>query len=125
MTSPRRLQLSRKRGSKLPDGAVNCARPTKWGNPFIVGVSGTQLDCAIKHKFLLAGHISLGAQDPAIETLLDHRNFVLANIETLRGRDLACWCKPGTPCHVDTYLLLANEPAAPGGTSTAPAKEPA
>lgn len=26
----------------------------------------------------------------------------------LRGKDLACWCKPGDPCHADTLLELAN-----------------
>lgn len=124
MTTPRRLQLSRKKGYKLPDGAVNCARPTKWGNPYIVGVSGTQLDCVILHRFLLDGQLTLAAPNPSIQTLLDHRNFVLANIESLRGRDLACWCKPGTPCHVDTYLLLANEPHTFGDADSAPAKEP-
>lgn len=28
----------------------------------------------------------------------------------LRGRNLACWCKPGTPCHADVLLELANRP---------------
>lgn len=26
----------------------------------------------------------------------------------LYGRDLACWCKPGDPCHADTLIELAN-----------------
>ena len=26
----------------------------------------------------------------------------------LRGKDLACWCPPGAPCHADVLLLLAN-----------------
>jgi hypothetical protein len=30
----------------------------------------------------------------------------------LRGKNLACWCKPGEPCHADVLLDLANaEPA--------------
>lgn len=28
----------------------------------------------------------------------------------LAGRDLACWCKPGDPCHGDVLLELANGP---------------
>ena len=28
----------------------------------------------------------------------------------LRGKNLACWCKPGTPCHADVLLALANPP---------------
>ena len=27
----------------------------------------------------------------------------------LAGLNLACWCREGTPCHVDTLLKLANE----------------
>lgn len=27
----------------------------------------------------------------------------------LRGKNLACWCKPGSPCHADVLLELANE----------------
>ena len=26
----------------------------------------------------------------------------------LRGKNLACWCKPGQPCHADVLLELAN-----------------
>lgn len=29
-------------------------------------------------------------------------------IATLRGKHLACWCRPGTPCHADVLLELAN-----------------
>jgi len=26
----------------------------------------------------------------------------------LRGKNLACWCKPGDPCHADVLIELAN-----------------
>jgi hypothetical protein len=29
-------------------------------------------------------------------------------LESLRGKNLACWCKPQTPCHADVLLDLAN-----------------
>jgi hypothetical protein len=28
----------------------------------------------------------------------------------LAGKNLACWCKPGEPCHADVLLDLANRP---------------
>ncbi|SEG58825.1 DUF4326 domain-containing protein [Bosea lathyri] len=28
----------------------------------------------------------------------------------LRGRNLACWCRPGAPCHADVLVELANRP---------------
>ena len=41
----------------------------------------------------------------------DHRRFVFTP-ERLRadlgGKNLACWCKPGDPCHADVLLDLAN-----------------
>lgn len=30
------------------------------------------------------------------------------DLEPLRGHDLACWCKPGEPCHADALIDLAN-----------------
>jgi hypothetical protein len=26
----------------------------------------------------------------------------------LRGKNLACWCNPGDPCHADVLLEIAN-----------------
>lgn len=34
---PIRIQLSRRAGWRMPPGAVSCARPGRWGNPFEVG----------------------------------------------------------------------------------------
>lgn len=30
------------------------------------------------------------------------------NIGMLKGKNLACWCKPGAPCHADVLLKMAN-----------------
>ena len=32
-----------------------------------------------------------------------------ALLDELRGKNLACWCKAGTPCHADVLLKLANQ----------------
>lgn len=34
MSAPQRIQLSRRKGYRKPEGAVVVARPSKWGNPF-------------------------------------------------------------------------------------------
>jgi hypothetical protein len=34
MTAPKRIQLRRTKGWRLPEGAIVVARPSKWGNPF-------------------------------------------------------------------------------------------
>lgn len=31
-------------------------------------------------------------------------------ITSLRGKNLACWCKPGEPCHANALLEIANRP---------------
>jgi hypothetical protein len=44
--------------------------------------------------------------------LADH--VLLAAIQSeLRGRDSACWCRPGEPCHVDVLIELANSKVQP------------
>ncbi len=34
MTTPMRIQMSRRKGSRLPANTKVVARPTRWGNPF-------------------------------------------------------------------------------------------
>jgi hypothetical protein len=40
--------------------------------------------------------------------MLLHPHALAAIRRELRGKDLACWCKPGEPCHADVLLELAN-----------------
>jgi len=114
MIKPIRLQLSRAAGFNLQalsqetNGlpAVNVARPGFWGNPFVVNskaVSG-------KHVF---GATYQAVPSPA-EAVARFREWLprsadrMARIEQLRGRNLACWCRPGEPCHADILLEIAN-----------------
>src|SRR3990167_7060047 len=49
MKEPRRIQRKRKKGWRMPDGAVYVGRPTKWGNPWQVGdwIDGQRVTHAI------------------------------------------------------------------------------
>jgi len=76
----------------MPENSVKVCRPGKWGNPFIVGKDGDALQCVELHECLTA----------------DWRLEQVAALAELRGKNLACWCKPGQPCHADTLLKLAN-----------------
>lgn len=152
-TRPARLQLSRAKGWRKPEGAVVVARPTRWGNPFPLKgdwivwaavAAGFRADAAGRREAALWYYRRwLAADAPARpepaqgdETVLEsglaaptgeHIRGLAAGVastlyrisvptpptiedirEKLRGRDLACWCKPGEPCHADILLELAN-----------------
>ena len=40
--------------------------------------------------------------------LVDRRALILERLGALRGRDLACSCLPGAPCHADVLMEMAN-----------------
>ncbi|MDX0601669.1 DUF4326 domain-containing protein [Sinorhizobium medicae] len=117
MTKPIRLQLSRRNGfdlralSESINGreAMHVGRPGPWGSPFVVGKHGDASHCVDLYKALLAGLLRVGG-DPDIEALARTRRFVAENVHELRGKNLACWCRPGAPCHADVLLQVANRP---------------
>jgi len=109
---PVRVQLSRRKGWRMPPNTVSVARPTKWGNPFVVGCNPSQFSAA------LPSHC-----DSVAEAVQHYRYFAQTWIDltrgnwvsALRGMNLACWCpltdKDGNrvPCHADVLLELANK----------------
>ena len=112
---PIRLQLSRKEGfnlaaaSKKANG-LECRRvdrSTEWGNHHVIAKEGAvsfsvdgRGDFATKEA-AQAHAVALHAVDcePIKQRIRGH----------LAGVNLACWCEPGTPCHADTLLRIANE----------------
>ena len=95
---PKGVQLKRALGYRKPPGAIVVSRPSRWGNPYRVGddgVSDSALAVALFEEWL-SYSIEPGAQ------------WMRANLHLLRGHDLACWCKLGSPCHRDVLLQLAN-----------------
>lgn len=113
----RRVQRSRRKGAPLPEGAVYVGRPTRWGNPFANKDRG-HAKAVILHERWLTGR--LGALtlermgfDPGWIAALDRRRvWVMTHLHELAGRDLACWCSPGSKwCHAEILLRLAPEHA--------------
>ena len=104
---PKRIQLRRAKGWRMPDGAIKVDRSTPWGNPFVVSVEGTADTCVRLYVHLLAGNACLNCKID-IEAQRAARKYIIGHLDTLRGHDLACWCKPGSPCHADVLLRLAN-----------------
>jgi hypothetical protein len=104
---PQRITLSRAKGWRMPPNTVRVDRATKWGNPFVVGQDGTAEECVDLFCKLLGIGICLTV-DADIDVQQDARTYIRGNYQTLRGKNLACWCRPGAPCHADVLLELAN-----------------
>lgn len=91
----------------MPENTVKVCRPGKWGNPFVVGML---------HPYVLPDEAASGDFKPltAAEAVEHFKALPWTDEELaeLRGKNLACWCKPGDPCHADVLLELANRPGA-------------
>lgn len=92
---PERIQRKRVKGWKMPPGTIYVGRPTRWGNHFEVGPGCTAEEAAA--LFRRSAEATFAVSPEYRESL-----------EALRGKDLACWCKIGQPCHADVLLDLAN-----------------
>lgn len=92
-------------------------RPTIWGNPYPPGLFlfavpaqlryavGLELDVDEPHRRTLTAAESVRCYAAYIK---EYKKAF--HLEKLRGRDLACWCKSGDPCHADVLLTIANAP---------------
>lgn len=83
-----------KHKDKIPQGAVYIGRPSRWGNPFIIGKDGTREEVVRKYRTML----QFGGLQIALQ------------LHELKGKDLVCYCAP-LPCHGDVLLELANAKA--------------
>jgi hypothetical protein len=110
MTTPKRIQLRRAKGWRMPENTVKVDRSTKWGNPFIVGEDGDRKECVELFLGLLRDGAAPSRRSADYPKRLDHRAYILAHLDQLRGHDLACWCPLNQPCHADVLLELANAP---------------
>ncbi|MEU8334849.1 DUF4326 domain-containing protein [Micromonospora tulbaghiae] len=120
--SPQRIQRRRTPGWRMPENAVYVGRPTKWGNPWrLVDETHTDFgpvvavvhDDGSRHRGPTAQYTRANGQWWAAR--LYGETVVWPNPEMqdairreLAGKDLACWCKPGDPCHADVLLEIAN-----------------
>lgn len=135
--TPKRIQLRRTTGWRMPPNTVSVARPTVFGNPFTchwpygcprsaVYDHGHEADgkpsmhCCVDTYWLWATQGIRG--EPS--TLVGRggglraafmaaggnveRAALVAALPRLRGKHLACWCPLDKRCHADALLKLAN-----------------
>lgn len=88
---PKRIQRRRTAGWRMPENTVYVGRPTKWGNPYKINERLNKENAVALFREFVEIHI------PAEE------------LKELKGKNLACWCKEGSPCHADILLEFANK----------------
>lgn len=109
---PERIQLSRAKGWRKPVGAVVVARPSKWGNPYMIATgcqssetANRMIVVALFRRELVAALVDPWGSAHTIEF-----RRIAESLEELRGRAVACWCPLDQVCHGDVLLELANRP---------------
>jgi hypothetical protein len=140
-TKPQRIQLKRTKGWNLKresmalNGlrAMKCTRPGPWGNPFKVGQmvkvnpEGRPSPWGKSERIVRDAEHAVSMyrdaiEDEVIENYLGRFEFdelmvpdswdFAYLLKRVRGKNLACFCKPENPCHCSVLLELANPAAA-------------
>lgn len=126
---PVRIQRKRAKGWRMPENTVCVTRPGKFGNPFKIVRDQIFGDASHRRGKLLNPWVLIDI-DPVfykstplnkivIELYKDWIHGVNINHlvpapsydaikSALYGKNLACFCKIGAPCHADILLKIAN-----------------
>lgn len=107
---PERIQRRRTAGWRMPEGAVYVGRPTRFGNPFLLGDVGRSFP-SLSHE-QCQGYVVNQFRDliqsPALRQKYGYPTDDEIRAE-LAGKDLCCWCANSDPCHADLLLAIANK----------------
>lgn len=88
----KRVQRKRVKGWKMPANTVYVGRPSKWRNPYYDNYVATNWHLVLYERWLR-------------EKLEKNPHF----LDSLKGKDLACWCPLDKPCHADVLLKFLEE----------------
>lgn len=90
----------------MPPNTVKVDRSTVWGNPWPIGERGP-LDRIAPDAEGAVGFFRAMLTDDELRLAARYPDAWQIR-HRLRGKDLACWCKPGAFCHADVLLEIAN-----------------
>lgn len=90
MEATMKCTVVNKRRHKPTPNDVYIGRPSKWGNPFVIGKDGNRNQVVSKYL-----------------TWLVKQPELMKALPELRGKTLVCWCAPQM-CHGDVLAGLAN-----------------
>lgn len=107
---PERIHRRRTKGWRMPPNTVSVTRPGPLGNPFLANDDPA---AAVDHyRRWLSGEMTAAEfNEHATWTWRNgftDREEILRRLPALRGKNVACFCRDGLPCHADVLLYLAN-----------------
>lgn len=113
MSAPRRIQRKRTRGWRMPPNTVYVGRPTCYANPWSIrdcGRYGWMVQDRVRNWYPSTERVARRFAAAKFRRWLLTSDFARQFVEpeTLRGKNLACWCPLDQPCHADVLLELAN-----------------
>lgn len=126
---PERIQQRRTAGWRMPLNARSVTRPGRYGNPWSVMRPPRDPLYSLAGPWTAPGFVDK-TQAAAVAVDLFER-WMTGQIELpekwwpkpdlapLEGRDLACFCPVGEPCHADVLLRLANPHAVDNAATNA------
>jgi hypothetical protein len=99
---------------KLPENTKSVARPSKFGNPFIVGKYPPEsyyryhFDSLDQAKYGYTDSVKTNKE--AVRLFKKYRlPEIKDRLKELKGFNLACFCSPEKACHADILLIAANK----------------
>lgn len=88
----------------MPPNTLKVDRSTRWGNPMRACDGYPPAQAVSDYRLLVTG---VGASEFNAKFGMPP---ALTDIKySLAGRNLACWCRIGQPCHADVLLEIANQ----------------
>ena len=102
MTPP---NVVNRRTARARPGDVYIGRPSRWGNPFVIGRDGTRDQVIELYRRRLWTDLHEGRTSRS-------------DLAALVGKRLVCWCAPA-PCHGDVLVAAATWAAGGGELAAA------
>jgi len=112
---PTRIQRRRVKGWRMPENTTYVGRGSKWGNPYkvtednnVVAPDGQLIIVGYKHD---AHKVAVDLYHKIIAGEMESLEYYQKIDEIraeLKGKNLACWCAEGLPCHADLLIEIAN-----------------
>ena len=114
-----RIQRRRTKGWQMPENTVYVGRPSRYGNPFVIGGYYCKGDGApdgrtpfqlvftraASKEYADARFTLIETAEQALEWYRWYLNVTdWKFLDDLRGKNLACWCPLDQPCHADVLL---------------------